>query len=120
MPWMCGHGLIGVVETLELAQELMEESRKRVSTGALNRVIAKATESRSPSWKGQMVKILYATQADTVPPTFVLFAKNEKMIGKDYLRYLENRLREELGLESVPLRFVIRPHTKDDEYDEFD
>ncbi len=110
----------GVPETVELAEELMEESRKRVSTGALNRVIAKATESRSPSWKGQMVKILYATQADTVPPTFVLFAKNEKMIGKDYLRYLENRLREELGLESVPLRFVIRPHTKDDEYDEFD
>ena len=101
-----------VTETLALAKELMEEASRRVSTGELNRVIAKATEARSPSWKGQMVRLRYVTQADTVPPTFVLFAKNERMIGKEYLRYLENRLRESLDFHSVPLRFVVR-HDKD-------
>jgi GTP-binding protein len=100
----------GVTETLDLAKELADEASRRVSTGALNRVIAKATESRTPSSRGQLVRIQYATQAESTPPTFVLFAKNEKMIGREYLRYLENRLREELDFHSVPLRFVIRPH----------
>ncbi len=100
----------GVAETLSLARDLARESERRVSTGELNRVLARATEARSPSWRGQMVRIQYATQVDTSPPTFVLFAKNDEMIGKEYLRYLENRLRSELGLESVPMRFVVRPH----------
>jgi GTP-binding protein len=97
-----------VTQALGLAKELMAEARRRVSTGELNRVVGKATEARAPSSRGQMVKVRYVTQADTVPPTFVLFAKNERLIGKEYLRYLENRLRESLGFESVPLRFVVR------------
>jgi GTP-binding protein len=102
----------GVTEVLDHAKELMVEARRRVSTGELNRVIRKATEARTPSARGQMVRLRYVTQADTVPPTFVLFAKNERMIGKEYLRYLENRLRESQGFHSVPLRFVVR-HDQD-------
>ncbi len=98
----------GVAETLGLARELFEEAGRRVGTGELNRILARASEGRAPSWRGQMVKIQYATQAEVKPPTFILFAKNDELIGKEYLRYLENRLRKEFAFHNVPLRFVIR------------
>ncbi|HEX6884741.1 MAG TPA: ribosome biogenesis GTPase Der [Planctomycetota bacterium] len=93
---------------LALARELHQRAGARIPTGELNRVLARAVESRSPGSRGQRVKIHYATQAETLPPTFVLFVNDARLIGKDYLRYLENRLRELTPLAEVPLRFVVR------------
>lgn len=97
-----------VGETLQLARELHAQTNVRVTTGELNRVLEKALEARSPSSKGQRVRIRYATQADVAPPTFVLFVNDKTLIGKDYLRYLQNRLREEFEFKEVPLRLVLR------------
>jgi GTPase len=97
-----------VRETFELARELWEQSKRRVTTGELNRVLERALEARSPSSKGHRVRILYATQAETTPPTFVLFVNDMRLIGKDYLRYLENRLRAELPFDEVPIHIVLR------------
>jgi GTP-binding protein len=98
----------GVNQTFALAKELHEQAKLRVSTGELNRVLERALTARSPSAKGHRVRIMYATQAETTPPTFVLFVNDKRLIGKDYLRYLENRVREELPFPEVPLRFVLR------------
>jgi GTP-binding protein len=97
-----------VSETFELARELHKNSTARIPTGELNRILERAVESRSPGARGQRVKIHYATQAETSPPTFVLFVNDARWIGKDYLRYLENRLRELTQLAEVPIRFVVR------------
>lgn len=97
-----------VERTLKLVRELAAQSAQRVSTGELNRVLERALQSRSPNRKGHRVKIFYGTQADTTPPTFVLFVNDKRLIGKDYLRYLENRVRAELPFPEVPLRFVLR------------
>ena len=97
-----------VSETFELARELHKNSTARIPTGELNRILERAVESRSPGARGQRVKIHYATQAETSPPTFVLFVNDARWIGKDYLRYLENRLRELTPLAEVPIRFVVR------------
>ena len=97
-----------VVETFELARELHERAKVRLATGELNRVIAHACEARSPSARGQRVKIQYATQAETSPPTIVLFVNDARLIGKDYLRYLENRLREVEAFAEVPIHLVVR------------
>ncbi|MEQ1894629.1 MAG: ribosome biogenesis GTPase Der [Planctomycetota bacterium] len=99
---------LNVRATFTLARELAEKARARIPTGELNRIIEQAVESRSPSAKGQRVKIQYVTQAETEPPTFVLFCNDANLIGKDYLRYLENRLRERTELAEVPIRFVVR------------
>ena len=99
---------LNVQKTLELARELFEKARERVPTGELNRVLQRALEARSPSSKGHRVRVKYATQADVAPPTFVLFVNDKRLIGKDYVRYLENRVRAELGFEEVPIRFVLR------------
>ncbi|HKX46696.1 MAG TPA: hypothetical protein VJP77_08325, partial [Planctomycetota bacterium] len=57
---------------------------------------------------GHLVRLRYATQVDRRPPTFVLFVNDKHLIGKDYLRYLENRLRAELPFSEVPVRIVLR------------
>ena len=101
-----------VPETFALARELHARAKWRIPTGELNRILAVAAESRSPGKHGQRVKIHYATQAETSPPTFVLFVNDARWIGKDYLRYLENRLRQLTELEEVPIRFVVRERAK--------
>jgi GTP-binding protein len=98
----------GVHDLLTLVKELAAESAKRVGTGELNRVLERALAARSPSSAGHRVRVMYATQADESPPTFVLFVNDKKLIGKNYLRYLENRLREELCFPRVPIRIVLR------------
>lgn len=98
----------GIDATLSLAEELFEQSRRRVTTGELNRVIQRALESRSPSSDGHAVRVRYATQAETSPPTFVLFVNDKNHFNKDYIRYLQNRLREELPFGEIPVRIVLR------------
>lgn len=97
-----------VEETLGLCRELFEQAQRRVDTSEINRVIERALEARSPSSKGYRVRVKYATQAEVAPPTFVLFVNDKRLIGKDYLRYLTNRLRDELPFPEVPLRIVLR------------
>ncbi|HVS10725.1 MAG TPA: hypothetical protein VMS76_12710, partial [Planctomycetota bacterium] len=100
-----GDGVDGLLAT---AEELFEESRRRVSTGELNRALARASDARGPSSEGSRVRILYATQAESAPPTFVVFVNDKKLVGKHHIRYLQNRLREELGFGRVPVRIVLR------------
>ncbi|MDA1266932.1 MAG: ribosome biogenesis GTPase Der, partial [Planctomycetota bacterium] len=106
-----------VEETLSLARDLYAQANQRVDTGALNRVIEKALQARSPGKKGYRVRVKYATQAEVAPPTFVLFVNDKRLIGKDYLRYLTNRLREELPFPEVPLRIVLRDKNTEAEHD---
>ncbi len=97
-----------VAETLALAKDLQRQATTRVGTAELNRVFERALQARAPNSKGHRVQIKYATQAEHSPPTFVLFVNDKRLIGKDYLRYLENRVREELPFPEVPIRFVLR------------
>ena len=83
---------------------------KRIPTAALNRWLAAALERNPPPMvQGRRLKIRYATQARTRPPTFALFAnKPGDKLPDSYLRYLDAGLRKEFGLEGVPLRLFVR------------
>jgi len=98
----------GVDHLIEHAERLYEQGQRRVTTGELNRVLKRALTARAPNSKGYRAKIHYATQAEVGPPTFVLFVNNKRLFTKDYLRYLSNRLREELPFEGIPVRIVLR------------
>jgi len=102
----------GVDDIVRVALELHEQAETRVTTGELNRVLARALESRSPTSGGHAARVRYATQADVHPPTFVLFVNDKRHFTKDYIRYLGNRLREELPVREIPVRIVLRD--KDD------
>ena len=71
-------------------------------------MLKKALEARQPSSKGYRVRVRYATQVEVAPPTFVLFVNDKKHVGKDWLRYLTNRFREQLSFQEVPIRFVLK------------
>ena len=97
---------------LEMAVDIWGERRRRISTGALNRLLTDATERAAPPpVRGRRPKIFYATQAGIAPPTFVFFANDASAIHFSYRRYLENRIREEFGFDGTPVRLVFRDRT---------
>jgi GTP-binding protein len=80
----------------------------RVGTGQLNRLIRDWTSAHLPPVrKGRRPKIHYAVQAGTAPPTFVLFHSGGDL-GDDYLRFLENRLRDAFDFTGNPIHIVTR------------
>lgn len=86
-----------------------ENGAKRIKTGVLNEMLADALLNFEPQAKGgRKAKIKYITQASTLPPTFVLFANDAKLINVTYLRYLENRFRERVDFSGTPLKFVVK------------
>ena len=95
---------------------VLETRRQRVPTTELNRLMRKWQEAHPPPVrKGKRARIIYATQAETEPPTFVLFVRGGDL-GPDYLRFLENRLRNEFDFTGTPLRLrTRRRHNRPDE-----
>jgi len=98
----------GVWDTLSLCRELMRQSTVRVSTGELNRVLDDALKARVPTSKGYRVRVYYATQVDVTPPTFVLWVNDRRLIGKEWLRYLENRLKEAFAFDEIPIQIIVK------------
>lgn len=99
---------------MEMADYVNEKSSFRASTGLLNEVIADAVAAVEPPTKnGRRLKIKYATQPTTNPPTFVLFVNDGELMHFSYKRYLENNLRKAFGLDGTPLRLIIRSNGDD-------
>ncbi len=86
-----------------------ENGSKRIKTGVLNEMLSDALLNfEPPSKDGRKAKIKYITQASTLPPTFVLFTNDAKLINFSYLRYLENRFREKVDFSGTPIKFVVK------------
>ena len=93
----------------ELIQIAAASNAMRVTTGTLNDILAQATARvQPPTDKGKRLKIYYMTQASTKPPTFVCFCNDHELFHYSYQRYLENRIRENFGLEGTPVRLTVR------------
>ena len=60
------------------------------------------------SYKGKKLKILYTSQINTNPPTFVMFTNNGDLLKDHYKRYLEKKLREAFGFFGTPIRLSVR------------
>lgn len=97
------------VGRLGAALEAVFETREnRIPTGVLNREVREwAAAHPPPVRKGRRPKLHYAVQAGTAPPTFVLFVSGGEL-GEDYLRFLENRLRQSHDFLGNPIHFVTR------------
>ena len=81
----------------------------RIPTATLNQVINEAIAVvQPPTDKGKRLKILYATQAQTKPPTFVIFVNNKELFHFSYERYLVNQIRSNFDLEGTPVRIISR------------
>ena len=83
----------------------------RISTGTLNAFLGRlVAEHPHPVRGGRQPKILFGTQAQTAPPTFILFTSGKLDAG--YERYIERRLREEFGFVGTPIVLQVRPREK--------
>ena len=99
----------------ELVNEVAAQNALRVTTGALNDLLANATARlQPPSDRGKRLKIYYITQASTKPPTFVAFVNRKELFHFSYQRYLENQIRDTFGLTGTPVRFLIRERDRND------
>ena len=100
-----------VNKVLETAKYAYSQNSMRVSTGTLNDVISEAvTVTAPPSDKGRQLKIYYAVQFATNPPTFAIVVNDPKIMHFSYQRYLENQIRETFGLTGTPIRMITREH----------
>jgi GTP-binding protein len=83
---------------------------RHLATSALNEVVSQAQlASPPPSVGGRSLKVYYATQVRTGPPTVALFCNDPALATPSYLRYLEGQLRRAFPLEGTPVRLVPRP-----------
>ena len=98
-----------VDKIFQVIQDVHEQNCKRITTGALNSVLADATSRvQPPTDKGRRLKIYYMTQASSKPPHFVIFCNDARLFHFSYQRYLENQIREVFGLMGTPIRITIR------------
>ena len=98
-----------VDKLFDLIKKVANNNAMRVSTAVLNQVINEAIAVvQPPTDKGKRLKILYATQASTKPPTFIIFVNNKELFHFSYERYLSNQIRSNFGLEGTPIRIISR------------
>jgi GTP-binding protein len=98
-----------VEQVIPLALRVQEERLARLSTSKINSILQKALDYQPPpSHAGRQMKIYYATQVRSDPPTFVLFVNDPTLMHFSYLRYLENQIREEFGFLGTPIKLATK------------
>jgi len=99
----------GVGEVMPQVCQIYKERLKRIPTVEVNNVVQQAIAAHNlPRIGNKQLKILYATQAEVNPPTFVFFVNDTKLIHFSYQRYLENKLRQSFGFAGNPFRLVFK------------
>jgi GTP-binding protein len=94
----------GVTRLLDRIEELFDRYAARIPTAELNKFLGELREARqAPSEKGRRLNLLYGTQVTTRPPRFRIFVNDPGLVTRDYGYWIENQLRERLGLEGVPV-----------------
>ncbi|MFA7681579.1 MAG: ribosome biogenesis GTPase Der [Candidatus Peribacteraceae bacterium] len=94
-----------LVKIFDLIALVQENRSRRIPTKALNAWMRDAVYGKG---LGPVSDAKYITQAEELPPTFVLFVKNPKHIHVSQLRYLENTLRKTYAFEGVPMRWITK------------
>ncbi len=103
---------------LNHAQMLFKQSRDRVSTGELNRLVKRAMELNPPPLLyHHPPKIYYATQVGSQPPTIVLMCNNPKGFPQTYQRYLLGVFRDQLSFGEVPIKLYLQKRDSGDKKD---
>jgi GTP-binding protein len=95
---------------VHVALSLHAQAHTRVATAPLNAALQTILALRGPSAKHgtKAVRIYYATQVSTAPPTIVFFCNDPGLVSTNYRRFMENRLRELLPFKEVPARLWFR------------
>ncbi|WP_342525727.1 ribosome biogenesis GTPase Der [Chryseomicrobium sp. FSL W7-1435] len=95
-----------------IIQRVSENHSMRIQSSILNEVVEDAVaRNPAPSDKGKRLRIYYATQVASRPPTFVVFVNEPELMHFSYVRFLENRIREAFDFEGTPIKIIARART---------
>ena len=111
VPFVFTSALTGqrVTKVMDLILEVEQERAKRVPTAQVNARLQELLARRQPPQAaGREVKLMYATQVETAPPTIAVFGNHPELLAEHYVRYLHNGFRESWGFLGNPLRILLR------------
>jgi GTP-binding protein len=98
-----------VEQVLPMALRVQEERLARLTTSKINQIIHSAQDAHPhPSHAGRVVKMYYGTQVRSDPPTFMIYVNEPSLVHFSYIRYIENKIREEYGFVGTPIRIVTK------------
>ncbi len=101
-----------VTRILDTLLEVEAERAKRITTSQVNNTLEELVARRQPPQAaGREVRLHYATQVETAPPTIVVFGNNTDALEEHYIRYLHNGFREAWGFTGNPLRVQVKKKT---------
>ncbi|MDR3232789.1 MAG: ribosome biogenesis GTPase Der [Planctomycetaceae bacterium] len=110
-----------IKKMLNHTQMLYNQSRQRIATSQLNKLVTAALDNNPPPLHHfHKVKVYYTSQVDVSPPTIVLFCNMPEAFSMPYQRYLVNFLRDELPFAEVPIRLIFRKRESSDTKDEIE
>lgn len=102
-----------VAGLLSRAVELADRAAQRIPTPTFNRFLADVVRTTPPpSKRGRRLKLLYGTQIEVSPPRFRIQINDKRLIAREWAFHLENRLRDDYGLDGVPLIIDYIPREK--------
>lgn len=98
---------------LRKAKEISLIAQERIKTAELNKILENATHRKPPPvYRAQPIKVFFATQTDSVPPTIVLFVNYPDGINFSYQRYLKNEIRKHHAYEGSDVKLILRKRTE--------
>ena len=99
----------GIADIFVNAKKIMSEREKKIPTSELNVFLGQVLAAHPPASRtGKKLKVKYAVQTDTSPPTFSFFANDPDATHFSFRRYIENRLRDVYGFWGTPIRVEMR------------
>lgn len=105
-----------VQRVTELVKYVAEQQSMRIQTSVLNELLRDAVSvNPPPSHKGKQLKLYFMTQTDIEPPKFIIFVNDPELMHFSYLRFIENKLRENFGFEGTPIKLIVRGRKEEDD-----
>lgn len=102
----------GIEELFSAIAQVHQAYDTHISTSVLNTLVNEASLlNPAPDFNGGRLKIYYASQVKSRPPTIVFFVNNPRYMHFSYERYLENKLREAFSFDGTPIDIILRERT---------
>ncbi|HDQ25683.1 MAG TPA: ribosome biogenesis GTPase Der [bacterium] len=102
----------GTEKLIDVVFQVEKQYNLRVKTSVLNRVFREVIYKKPPSSRKGDLKIYYISQVSAGPPVFALFLNKKEKLKDNYLKYVENKLRESFGFAGVPLNFRLKEKSR--------
>jgi GTPase len=103
----------GTTPLLYEALRLADRRAERIPTPELNRFLADVVaRTPPPSRRGRRLRLYYIAQVGRRPPRFAVQVNDRRLISREWIFHLENQLREQYGLEGVPLVIDLVPRSR--------